>query len=470
MEINIKDSTRALKIETFRRKTDSLRIPASRIAAVAGYNPFAILPELFLEFIYQGGHELRLQDARELRMQLVSADTLLSELAQKAGEATAKALESAMQVKDGTKTLANVAVADTLKRKVLEEAQKSKALNSEEIKKLAEGARRYVDTGFGTHHEDDALNLFEKKCGWKVRERNVSILNWPFLRVGDVTVKPMGPAKAREHNPIDLCTGEALSVGSSTTGGFMAEEPPKPYFIISGAVDGIRDELWCPPNDDEKSGIDEEWVLRKVIVECKHRMRRAYNTPPLYDQIQTTAYCLMYGAEEADIIQVLRKEGATKRQKLQPVTNEEIMQREQTKIDDYLEKKQSLEYRDVGKLTAEASALIQPCTTKKGSKARLNEENYESEVPEQMIEIVVSRISLDDSIMNHRHNWHSIVLPRLRSFVDAVYRVRANDELRKLFLEVVATEEQSGYATTVCWDMLYEELPWLKGCDHRYSA
>ena len=83
----------------------------------------------------------------------------------------------------------------------------------------------------------------------------------------------------------------------------------------------------------------------------------------------------------------------------------------------------------------------------------------------QSIEIVVSRLSLDDGIMNHRQNWQSIILPRLRSFVDAVYRVRADDDARKLFLQVVVNEELSGYATQVSWDLLHQECPWLVECD-----
>ena len=87
--------------------------------------------------------------------------------------------------------------------------------------------------------------------------------------------------------------------------------PKRPFFTIYGAVDGIRDELWCPPNvctsnGEQTCALDEEWQLRQIIVECKHRMKHTFSSPPLYDQIQTTAYCLMYNVDHADIVQVVR--------------------------------------------------------------------------------------------------------------------------------------------------------------------
>ena len=82
-----------------------------------------------------------------------------------------------------------------------------------------------------------------------------------------------------------------------------------------GAVDGIRDELYSEgsslkiPSDtkskaehttqkqDEYNFSDDEedqWIIKPIIVECKHRMNEAKVPPPLYDQIQTCLYCHMY--------------------------------------------------------------------------------------------------------------------------------------------------------------------------------
>ena len=126
------------------------------------------------------------------------------ELAQKAGDSTAKALEAAIKVKTGTHVLENVKAAAMIKMKILEEAKKSMNLSAEELKRLEEGSRSYVDTGFGISHEDGALDLFERQCGWEVRDRNASIINWPFARSEDVgcaaeepTVAPLAQASAR---------------------------------------------------------------------------------------------------------------------------------------------------------------------------------------------------------------------------------------------------------------------------------
>lgn len=107
------------------------------------------------------------------------------------------------------------------------------------------------------------------------------------------------------------------------------------FFKIVGAVDGIRDEIYIdpapsPPTDtnkgnnassdtmskqchnsqhdnipsnnnqntqqsmndeynfsDDDDTNNEQWTIRPIIVECKHRMSQAKVPPPLYDQIQT---------------------------------------------------------------------------------------------------------------------------------------------------------------------------------------
>ena len=189
----------------------------------------------------------------------------------------------------------------------------------------------------------------------------------------------------------------------------------------------------------------------------------------------------MYGTEEADIIQVVRKERPRKRQKQE--VKKDALPVGQQRLDDFVVAKKEpkkVEGED-GRPTEEVTEKIEPKVNAKRGENKENDEPAESTAskatsersPEESVEIVVSRVSLGDRlIMNHQRNWHSIILPRLRSFVDAVYRVRGNDELRKLLLEVIASEEQTGYATTVCWDMLHAECPWLKDCDtalHRFS-
>ena len=91
-----------------------------------------------------------------------------------------------------------------------------------------------------------------------------------------------------------------------------------------------------------------------------------------------------------------------------------------------------------------------PATTQMDQLGKLDEPISERtiEMLEQGIEIVVYRLSLDDGITNHRENWHSRILPRLRSFVEGVYRIRSDDDARKLLLQIVVEEGANGIRDT----------------------
>ncbi|CAB9516163.1 expressed unknown protein [Seminavis robusta] len=89
---------------------------------------------------------------------------------------------------------------------------------------------------------------------------------------------------------------------------------PHPFFVIRGSVDGRRDELTpAPPRSSTDMQVEDEfdndsWVMTPVIVELKHRMNRLFHFPPLYEQIQAVSYCLMYGVNDADVVQVMCEE------------------------------------------------------------------------------------------------------------------------------------------------------------------
>lgn len=155
------------RLVAFQYRNDSLRVSASNVAAMVGLHPYKNLAELLTQLVYQGptGQALLRKDSRLLGLRLVSDEQILRDLANKAGPATKRALESALQVKQGEKVVANVDKALEVKRKVLQEAQKTGRLQVAELKLLGEGARSAVDTGFGTAGEDDALDWYAHKCG-----------------------------------------------------------------------------------------------------------------------------------------------------------------------------------------------------------------------------------------------------------------------------------------------------------------
>ena len=81
---------------------------------------------------------------------------------------------------------------------------------------------------------------------------------------------------------------------------------------------------------------------------------------------------------------------------------------------------------------------------------------------EARTEITSSRISLDDEVMQHRRHWSEVVLPRVKSFVEAVYTIRKTDTKRYQLLQTSASLLDDD---TEVWNILFTECPWLKDCD-----
>jgi hypothetical protein len=473
------------RLQIFQHQQHSLRVSASNVAAMIGFHPWKNLPELLMNLVYQGrdGQRLLRRDSKLLGLTLVSEETILLQLAAKAGDSTRMALQSALQIKDGSKKVETVELAKTLKEKVLQEATKTGKLDKKELKVLSEGARSAVDTGYGTAHEDGALDLYEKQCGWPVEQRNAEVREWPFVRLEDAklepgqenvtrveqpTVVPMetaspgfrrpkvelnAAADAQEQNaaakrqkvvdltnesdlclpPVDATAPTSLSIGIPVATETECSENIKPFFSIMGSVDGIRDEL-APSNgkgSSESPSDDDSWVFRKVIVECKHRMNRIHVVPPLYEQIQTTVYCLMHQIDEADIVQVMRKD--------RPVKPKAQVKPKEASSETL--------YKCGEEEAKQSDNKPAPQTSQESSR--------------KSITISVSRISLDDPVMQHRTNWTQVVLPRLRSFVEAVFAIRSNDDKRYQLLIATGDDDQAKKA----WQILHNECPWLESCD-----
>jgi|UniRef100_A0A8J9SH23 hypothetical protein len=488
------------RTRAFQHQSHSLRVSASNIAAMTGFHPWKNLPELVMNLVYQGGlgQALLRKDARLLGLQLTTEEDVLHDLAQKSGASTQKALQSILQIKDGSKKVESVELAAKLKQRVMNEAVKSGNLNKEQLKTLQEGTRSAVDTGYGTHHEANALNLYEKQCGWEVRERNAEIRNWPFARREDIasasetiqglpTVIPIRPASSQLPSPMlaetdlneknlkraNLSTnGESVEIHdvvSSTSFGkasirddtlqprtslkdrYTTKSPTAiaannhyellPFFSIVGSVDGLREELFSP---DTSCSVSTEFgadlALRTVIVECKHRMRKALVVPPLYEQIQTITYCLMYEVSEADIVQVLRHDpSASGKGSCASVENNKA-------LDAWVVSTQNQGKSAAAASTTKLSAVSKPTLT-------------------------TYRVSLNDPVMQHQSQWRDTVLPRLRSFVEAVYAIRASDDKRYRLLVALSlsTEGEGAAMASDAWKILHQECQWLESCNTAFS-
>jgi hypothetical protein len=86
---------------------------------------------------------------------------------------------------------------------------------------------------------------------------------------------------------------------------------------------------------------------------------------------------------------------------------------------------------------------------------------------QQIMEIAVSRISLNDEF-NHLANWNSVILPKLRKWTDAVYRVRRSDELRYRLLSSLALAQSAEHPRKRrdhvhgSWSVVFEQCDFLR--------
>merc|ERR1712183_46334 len=95
-----------------------------------------------------------------------------------------------------------------------------------------------------------------------------------------------------------------------------------------------------------------------------------------------------------------------------------------------------------------------------------NNKNY----PNYSIKITPSRISLYPNISQHLYNFYHIILPRVGSFVQAVYKFRSNNKKRyQLLLASCEADSSGGKKDDTFWHVLFEECPWLKDCDTLYK-
>ena len=356
---------------------------------------------------------------------------------------------------------------------------------------------------------------------------------------------------------------------------------PPPFFSIRGSVDGIRDELAPNNRVDTRNGAndandDDSWILRKIVVECKHRMKRIQPTPPLYEQIQATVYCLMYDVDHVDLVQVLRQSQTGRPKTSQYPTKEAEMRSEgrvaatsqnegfeapaqaqfnapsageetdsnmanETPVPpnglltSYFPRKDQTSGRDeaaltvanvdnqgvnggpdmaeptqgdVGKMEAKHTDKLtfpgteaandepvdqinsapnvdpdvhdEPNTESKESNNHQDPPTNQSEDVEMnttskskpQLEISVNRISLNDPILQHGTNWNTMILPRLRSWVDAVYSIRQDEYKRQSLLLNCCdnnNDNNDPVQLAMAWELLFDECPWLRHCDTGYK-
>lgn len=80
-------------------------------------------------------------------------------------------------------------------------------------------------------------------------------------------------------------------------------------FEIAGIVDGIAEEFVPTEGSSTDINSDEEWELKRIVVEVKNRSRAGTmrKTPGIHEQIQLVMYLHMLGLDEGDLIQYMRE-------------------------------------------------------------------------------------------------------------------------------------------------------------------
>ena len=540
----------------FRFKSNSLRLSASKVAALSGFHPYAALPRFMLDLVYQGpaGRALLVHDAELLGLEMRSDREVLANLANRAGPEAAAAVREAEEIRSGQKVVGTAAAAAKVKLRGSGEARRAAEagnISGAEARALEEGLRGLVDTGFGLAHESGALDLYERRYGCEVRERNAEVRFWPFEKAvcwdsvdgtgkgegvdGAPSVTPMADAAplSRGNQPAtEEGTTRNISkekVGSGYNGISCDREPsdhsnedeqivksaisrkrsrsfeiphttphlklePRPFFSILGSIDGMRDELCAGAVEDfAPDEFGDTLSLRPVVIECKHRMRRAMIPPPFYDQIQAVVYCLMYGTERAEIVQVTRilKRERDKRSNKEKknVEGKEGSPSRDVKgsgISNVLSRTRSIKPESrKGNESAESDIHVPDRACKVLNTDKMNDNkgipihfegrpngvDIKPAITETEVHLTVSSLNLDDPSMQHRNNFEAVVLPRLRSFVDAVYAIRSCDDRRYQLLQSCA-EAVSDVENLLGWAQVLELCPWLKHCDialHRLS-
>ena len=240
-----------------KKHTARLRIAASDVAAVCGMHPHqssrAAVVERSIQYLYQDLHGLLRHDAELLSMTVVTKQQASAELLSKAGSEAAAALSRV--VSSVAETSSKAAVGAEQVAAIVGAAAASGKLTRSEAAELRNGLTSEVFTLFGRRAESGALLEYHAASGNDVFESNERMLR--------------------------------LGVREGTGGAF---------FVV-GFVDGFAHAPCI--------GADGELTTTKIVVEMKNRVRRLYNPPPFYDQIQLVMYLAMTGLQEGDLVQRL---------------------------------------------------------------------------------------------------------------------------------------------------------------------
>jgi len=432
-----------------------LRIPGSKVAAVAGLNRFTDSGELFLEYLYQDMLDLYIYDVGVLGLdlELISDDEHRAQLVSKSGQA--QELQQAVRIAQEAQDVEAIQTALAKVEDALRTASRDAKLDSEELGQLREVLTKELRCGFGSKHEDAGIRAYEAKVNSRVYDEQLNLcLRLPKggAAVALAQAFPAGCTSEPREATIARDTAGTLAVDAKGRQVFSADFLCMLATKIS-ALEGMGTEsVAFPPTltpaerkyvhqTAEESGLYSQSVgegtgryvklyraasaaaadrqhisdaerkadatthfklvgkidglvditlspvdgaaskLKTLVVEMKNRTSKIVDPPPIYEAVQLCTYCRILGCAGGDLVQCLRER----------------------------------------RTVAPAPTPI--------SEHRVGESLH------------VSRFDFRQGNMD-RDGWDNHVLPNLYAFVDAVYSVRQDDNMRYRLLVADASERQ----------------------------
>ena len=299
-------------------------------------------------------------------------------------------------------------------------------LNPSAAEEVRDFIRYSAYTSYGTHHESSGLDEYERVAGVKVEGRKEGVKEWRFWedkkgRGDEVREwRGRGRGKGGENTSFSIVgVGEArnkegerdISSGNRRFTNVDALASNYPCPLASPTADGLRDDYYLSSTPTSPGSLS----VRRIIVECKHRMNGFSSSVPLYDMIQCCVYAVMHGCGGGEILEVFRvgEEG-----------------------DEGGGKKEGEESKDVKGGESTSKDKVEPSTTSgpstKGPK----------------IKVKSTPVPLDSPPYNHLNNIRGILVPRLYAISNAVRAARRDVGVRYRLMMGVAREDWAGVKDT----------------------
>lgn len=212
-------------------------------------------------------------------------------------------------------------------------------------------------------------------------------------------------------------------------------------FSIIGKVDGISYQM--DANGDDAT----QWKQYQIIIEMKNRVNRIFNPPPLYEQIQLTAYLLMTNSLYGDLVQVMPEEESKEIQRTSSIKVEfsnhlsKVASSSDVSSSITLRKSATLselalsQHNENISLLSKANSLPINLKSNHSNSSQVIKQNLSLEqLSYYSPTFSITRIAIDGPPYFHRYHWDTVILPRLHIIKDAIMTLRSDDDLRYSFL------------------------------------